>query len=144
MKRGCGLPPIGLPFSPIQRTICRLFRGPPLNAGRPVDPSGSTKVVRKGAARRRRVELAVREQLVELVPAPDLPGVDRLQRAGGPDEQRLIVVAPEHVERVRRRDGDLRLLLGGSENRLDREAELLRGLLRDVRRRELHPESEHA
>jgi hypothetical protein len=43
------LPPIGLPFSPIQRTICRLFLGPPANGGRPVDPSGSTKVVRKGA-----------------------------------------------------------------------------------------------
>ena len=36
-------------FSPIQRTICLLFFGPPANGGRPVDPSGSTKVVRNGA-----------------------------------------------------------------------------------------------
>ena len=43
------MPPIGLPFSPIQRTICLLFFGPPANGGRPVDPSGSTKVVRNGA-----------------------------------------------------------------------------------------------
>ncbi len=100
--------------------------------------------VAERTARRRGVELAVGEQLVELVPAPDLPGVDRLQRAGGPDEQRLVVVAAEHVERVGRRDGDLRLLLGGGEDRLDGEAELLRGLLGDVRSRELDTEREHA
>jgi hypothetical protein len=49
MKRGCGLPPIAFPFSPIQRTICLLFAGPPVNGGRPVEPSGSTNVVRNGA-----------------------------------------------------------------------------------------------
>ena len=100
--------------------------------------------VTERAVRRRGVELAVGEQLVELVPALDLAGVDRLQRAGGPHEQRLVVVAPEHVERVRRRDRDLWLLLRRSEDRLDGEAEILGGLLGDVGSRELDPEREHA
>jgi hypothetical protein len=43
------LPPIAFPFSPIQRTICLLLAGPLLYAGSPVEPLGSTKVVRNGA-----------------------------------------------------------------------------------------------
>ena len=70
--------------------------------------------------------------------------VDRLQRAGGPDQERLVVVAAEHVERVRRRDRDLRLLLGRSEDRLDGEAEVLRACLAMSGSRELDAEREHA
>ena len=63
--------------------------------------------------------------------------------AGGPDLQRLVVVAAEDVERVRRRDRDLRLLLRRCEDRLHREAEILGRLLCDVRDRELDAEAEH-
>ena len=67
MKRGCGLPPMGLPFSAIQRTICLLFLGPLANGGRPVDPSGSTKVVRNGAFPSPNVQFADAGLAVEYV-----------------------------------------------------------------------------
>ena len=150
MKRGCGLPPIGLPSSPIHRMICLLLAGPLAYAGSPVEPSGSTNVVRNGALpwpnvhlAERRVELAVREQLVLRGPAREPPRIERLKPAGRPHLQRLVVVAAEDVERVGRRDRDLRLLLRRREDRLHREAEILGRLLRDVRDGELDAEGEH-
>src|SRR6185437_2362315 len=98
----------------------------------------------EGARLRGGVELPVGEELVEGAPALDPAGVHRLETARRPDEQRLVVVAAEHVEAVRRGDRDLRLLLGGSQDRLDREAELLRRLLRDLRDRELHAQAQDA
>ena len=96
-----------------------------------------------GLAARAGVDLAVREQLVQLRPGRDLPGVDRRQVMRRPHLDVLVVVAAEDVERLRRRDRllDHRDRVGHGQGEL--EAEVGLRLLLNLGRRPLDAERDH-